>query len=178
MGVFSSAVFAGPAKIALVVVAVGGLTAGAYFAYQTTQSDADTVSGQTEPTVTASPTATQTTPTPTAEPTIAPPTPSPSATTVPTLPPPATQPPAPTVDPACAARDYNHLNIERLRAEPGLEEAAISEINAYNVRIEIEGIEFIITGWGEDMGIGGWGQPSDELMSIVQRAVDELTFVC
>ena len=35
MGVFASGVLAGPAKVSLVVVAVGGLTAGAYFAYQT-----------------------------------------------------------------------------------------------------------------------------------------------
>ena len=34
MGVFASGVLAGPAKVSLVVVAVGGLTAGAYFAYQ------------------------------------------------------------------------------------------------------------------------------------------------
>ena len=35
MGVISSGVFAGVAKAALVAVSVGGLTAGAYFAYQT-----------------------------------------------------------------------------------------------------------------------------------------------
>ena len=46
MRMFSSAVLAGPAKVALVFVAVGGLSAGAYFAYQTTQGDADSVSGQ------------------------------------------------------------------------------------------------------------------------------------
>ena len=58
MGVISSAVLAGVAKVALVVVSIGGLTAGAYFAYQTTQGDADTVSGQIEPTaaVVSSPT--------------------------------------------------------------------------------------------------------------------------
>ena len=100
MGVISSGVLAGVAKAALVAVSVGGLSAGAYFAYQTGpggSAGADLPAGATEA---ASPTAPQTTPTQTAEPTAVPPTPSPSATTVPPTQPPApTQPPVPTATP-------------------------------------------------------------------------------
>ena len=177
MGVFSSGILAGPAKVALVVVAVGGLTAGAYFAYQTTQGDADSVSGETGPTVTASPTASQETLTPTAEPTTTPPTPSP--TSEPTLPPTPTQPPTPTVDPACAERGHNHLNIDLLSADSGLVGAVISEIDEYSVRIEIEGAELVITGWGEDIGIGRrTSNIGADLMERVVNAIDAANFVC
>ena len=176
MGVFSSAVFAGPAKVALVVFAVGSLTAGAYFAYQTTQSDADTVSGQTEPTVTASPTATQETPTATAEPTIVPPTPSPSATAVPTLPPPATEVPSPTPDPACAARDHNHLNIEKLAAQPNMIGAVITEIDDDTIRIVFEGVEVIVEGSGNLLTFSG--KLTREQQTRVVTAIDAVLYEC
>ena len=176
MGVISSGVLAGPAKVALVVVAVGGLTAGAYFAYQTTQSDADTVSGQTEPTVTASPTATQETPTATAEPTIVPPTPSPSATAVPTLPPPATEVPSPTPDPACAARDHNHLNIEKLAAQPNMIGAVITEIDDDTIRIVFEGVEVIVEGSGNLLTFSG--KLTREQQTRVVTAIDAVLYEC
>ncbi len=98
MGVISSGVLAGLAKVGLVAVSVGGLAAGAYFAYQIGpggSADADVPAGATAP---ASPTVPQATLTPTTEPTVAPPTPSPSATAVRTLPPTPMEPAVDTSD--------------------------------------------------------------------------------
>ncbi len=76
MGVISSGVLAGLAKVGLVVVAVGGLSAGAYFAYQVGPGGDGGTSVQIEPTLAiASPTAAGTTPTATVEPAIRQPTP-------------------------------------------------------------------------------------------------------
>ena len=97
MGVISSGVLAGLAKIGLVVVSIGGLSAGAYFAYQVGPGgDGDDTTVLAGATVPASPTALLATLTPTAEPPTPQPTPSPSSTA---LPPTPTQPPAPTATP-------------------------------------------------------------------------------
>ena len=99
MGVISSGVLAGVAKAALVAISVGGLSAGAYFAYQTGpggSAGADVPAGAT---VSASPTAPLATLTPTTEPTAVPPTAQATATAVPPTQPPPTQPPVPTATP-------------------------------------------------------------------------------
>ncbi len=76
MGVISSGVLAGVAKVALVVVSIGGLSVGAYFAYQIGPGGSDGTSVQLEPTLqiqptlaAPSPTAGRVTPTATVEPT-------------------------------------------------------------------------------------------------------------
>ena len=178
MGVFASGVLAGPAKVALVVVAVGGLTAGAYFTYQIGpggSAGADVPAGATEA---ASPTTTleTVTPTATAEPTIVPPTPSPSATAVPTLPPPATEVPSPTPDPACAARDHNHLNIEKLAAQPNMIGAVITEIDDDTIRIVFEGVEVIVEGSGNLLTFSG--KLTREQQTRVVTAIDAVLYEC
>ena len=161
-------------------MAVGGRTAGAYFAYQIGpggSAGADAPAGATEA---ASPTATLETVTPTAEPTIVPPTPSPSATALsPTQPPPTTtQPPTPTPDPACAARDHNHLNIDKLAAQPNLGDAIVTEVDDRAVRIELEGSEFIVQGWGEVVIIREPPSVDDELSALIGGAVDNVRYEC
>ncbi len=90
MGVISSGVLAGLAKVGLVAVSIGGLSAGAYFAYQTGPGGGDGTSVPAGATVSASPTAPLATPTPTTEP------PTPQPTPTPTALPPTEAPPAPT----------------------------------------------------------------------------------
>lgn len=172
----ASGLFAGFLKVAVVAVSIGGLTAGAYYAYQIGPGGSGGVAGQIQPTLeaTVSPTAAVATSAPTAEP----PTPPPTSTSVPSALPTATQFFSAAPDIGCPKRMHNHLNTEKLRADSRLTGAVVSEIDISRVRIEIEGVEFIIIGWGEDVGIGGYGNPSEDLMLRVQLAVDALTFEC
>ena len=91
----ASGLFAGFLKVAVVAVSLGGLTAGAYYAYQIGPGGSSGVSGQIGPAASVSPTVVSATPTPTAEPPTPQPTPTATAPALATLPPP-TQPPAPT----------------------------------------------------------------------------------
>ena len=77
MRVFASGVLAGLAKVGLVVVSIGGLSAGAYFAYQVGPGGgSDGTSVQVQPTLAvSSPTAGRVTPTATVEPATPQPTP-------------------------------------------------------------------------------------------------------
>ncbi len=177
----SSGALAGLAKVGLVVVAVGGLSAGAYFAYQTGPGGSDGTSVQAGATAPASPTAPQATLTPTTEAPTPQPTPSPlpSATSVPTLPP--TQPPpteAPTVDPDCAKRTHNHLNIDKLRLDPRMNGATITEVDDRTIQIEIDGLLFTVDGWGEVMIIGIPRGVSDSLDSQITGAAEALRYEC
>lgn len=172
----ASGLFAGFLKVALVAVSIGGLSAGAYYAYQIGPGGSDGSSVQAAPTISAteSPTQAPATPSPTAEP----PTPTPTSTLEPTALPTPTQSFSVDLGGECPKRMHGHLNIELLRADSQLTGAVISEIDTYSVRIEIEGIDFIITGWGEDIDIGLHGNPSDDLFERVVSAMDAVNFEC
>ena len=100
----------------------------------------------------------------------------------PTAPTATSQPPAPaatfTPGPTCAPRTHNHLNIDLLRLQPGLEGAIITEIDDNSIRIVVQGVELIITGSGKLIGIGGPGDPSRELLVLLSRAIDAANYQC
>ena len=72
----------------------------------------------------------------------------------------------------------NHLNIDLLRLQPGMADAVISEIDSNSIRVVLQGVEFIITGRGKLIGIGGSGDPSAELFEQVALAIDAVAFEC
>ena len=128
-------------------------------------------------TVSVSPTAPLATLTPTTEPTVAPPTPLPSVTALPpTLPPAPTQPPAATVDPDCAQRTHNHLNIDKLAAQPTMADAVITELDDDSIRIIFEGVEVIVSGLGSSLAIRT-NLANDRLASLT-RSIDLFASEC
>ena len=127
-------------------------------------------------TAAASPTALLSPPTPTAEPPTPQPTPAASALP-PTQPPPqAEAPPAPTPDPACAARDHNHLNIEKLRDQPTMADAVITEVDDDSIRIIFEGVEVIVSGIGSSLAIRT--NLANERLAPLTRAIDAVANEC
>ncbi len=150
------------------VVALLAIGGGSYVAVNAGSSPA--------PVPTATPTATATAERATATPT---PTEPPAATAT-SVPPAATPTEILNVHPRidCPKRTNIHVNIDKLAAQPGLEGAVITEIDDRSVRIEIEGIELIITGWGEVVGLGGPGDPSSELRERIHLAIDAVAYEC
>lgn len=160
--------------VGLVTAALGG---GVYFLAQAGAADdervfvAGTATAAETPVTQTPPAATGTSAPPTQPPTQAPPPVSPSPTRDYSLP-----PDFPPVD--CGGPRY-HLNIEKLQAHPNLAGAVITEMDLDTVRIEIEGQEFTVTGWGGDVGIGGAGpEPSQGLFERVVAAIDAVRFEC
>ena len=84
--------------------------------------------------------------------------------------------PAPAI--GCLNRGNNHLNIELLRAQPGMAEAAITEIDEGSVGLQFEGVELIISGWGTLIGIGGPGDPTNEQLERIGLAIDAVRYEC
>ena len=128
-------------------------------------------------------------PAPTATPTATAPAERATATATPTEPPASTatsEPPTATATPQvslnpgidCPKRTHFHLNIDNLAARPGLAAAVVTEIDDRRVRLELEGVEFIIDGWGEAVGLAWRGDPSDELRERVQLALDAVRYEC
>ena len=79
---------------------------------------------------------------------------------------------------SCPDRGHHHLNIERLQAQPGMEEAVITEIDENEISLELRGIELVISGWGKLIGIGGPGDPSNELLEQIGMAIDAVRYEC
>ena len=126
-----SGMLAGFLKVAAVALVTGGF-AGALLA-------AACSGDGTEP----EPTIATITPESTAAPTVTAAPQPPAATATP-------QPPAPTAtDPSvgCPKRTNNHLNIDKLRLQPGMTGAVVTEIDDREIRIVLQGVEFIISGW-------------------------------
>ena len=172
-----SGVLAGFLKVAAVAVVTGGFAGGIYWAVQISESEGSSAFGQAVPsaTVTIAP---QGTAAPTATPQPPLPTDPPAYTATPKPP----QPPAPTAmftpKPTCPPRTNNHLNMDLMRLQPGLTDAVISEIDDNRIRIVVQGVEFIITGVGKLVGLGGTGDPSSELRTQMWRAVDAVRYQC
>ncbi len=99
-----------------------------------------------------------------------------TAVPLPTEPAAPTQPPAPTSDPACAKTTPNHLNIDKLRLQPGLTDAAIREVDSDSVGMVIDGVEVTVIGWGEVVRIHG--DLTNEQQTRILRAVDAVRYAC
>jgi len=186
MGILSTGIAATVAKAVGVTVAIGGLTAGAVFAYQTTQGGEAGTAGESTPPATATsiPATTTNTATvlpPTTTPTTAPSTAGPTAgpTATPTFPPKGMLPPTATVDPACVNRTHNHLNIEAFAQQPEMAGATITEIDDNEISVVFQGVTVLIQGVGELVGIASVpGELSNEQLTSLWRAVDAVSYVC
>ena len=152
----------------LVVAGVGLLVWG--LVRTDSNAGADVPAGAT---VSASPTTPPATLTPTTEPTAVPPTRSPTATA---LPPAPTQPPAATVDPDCAQRTHNHLNIDKLAAQPTMADAVITELDDDSIRIIFEGVEVIVSGIGSSLAIRT--NLANDRLAPLTRAIDVVASEC
>jgi hypothetical protein len=72
-----------------------------------------------------------------------------------------------------------HLNIEKLQAHPNLTGAEITEVDLDTIRIDIEGIEIFVTGWGEaGLAIAGYDPIPDDLFAQVALALDAVQYEC
>ena len=169
-----------PLRLLAVGLVTAGLSVGVYFLAQAGGADDQPVfvagtatAGGDPPTYTPG-VATGTLPAPSATPPAAstqPPPISPSPTRDFSLP--ADFPP---VD--CGGPRY-HLSIEKLQAHPNLAAAVITEVDLDTIRIEIQGAEFLITGWAGDFTIGWAGpEPGQELLEQVAVAVESVLFEC
>jgi hypothetical protein len=104
----------------------------------------------------------------------------------PTLPPgssgeaaaPTATPLSPKPDIDCPGPPRYHLSIEKLQAQPGLAGAIITEVDIDTIRIDIQGVYFLFTGWGEHSSIGGSGTTNDQLFEQVVSALDAVLFEC
>ncbi len=140
----------------------------------------DATSVLAEPTlVVASPTVSPPTPAPTAEATPAQTTALPTSTTEPVVLSPApTQIPGVTPDLGCATEGHSHVNIEKLRLQPSLINAVITEYDDGAVLVILEGIEFLVQGRGKVVGIGEPRGVDSELSARVGGAVDAVRYEC
>lgn len=77
----------------------------------------------------------------------------------------------------CGGPRY-HLNIQKLRDHPNLAGAVVTEINQDTVRIDIDGVDFLITGWGGSLSFGGYAPSSDELFEQVVSAAHAVRYEC
>jgi hypothetical protein len=121
-------------------------------------------------------------PSPTLEPPLATGTPPAAVTaTPPTEGTPTSSFPSPGISCPDGAPHY-HVNIEKfqeeLRQQAGLEDAVVTEVDLDTVRVEFQGMELTLTGWGESSTIGGTGDPSRELFERFVAAIDAVLFAC
>jgi hypothetical protein len=91
----------------------------------------------------------------------------------------ATNTPRPSLNPKvdCGGPRYR-LNVDKLGEQPSMAGAELSVVDEYSVRIVLQGEEFIITGWGEVVDIGGPGNPKPELLHLLSSAIDAVLFEC
>jgi hypothetical protein len=142
-------------------VNAGDSSGGAPTVQQTTTTELST----TPPPLTEPPT--ETAPAPTEGPT--PPSPSPTATFDSNLP--------PDLPPEYCDPPRTHLNVEKLRAQPNLTGAVITEVDLDTVRVEIKGVEMFVNGWGGLVGFDSNGA-TDQLFEQVATAVNAVRFEC
>ena len=106
------------------------------------------------------------------------PLPSPTATNVPpTIPPPSPtqlQSFAPRI--SCPGRTHQHLNIELLAAQPGMEDAVITEVDEHTIRVEVDGIDVVVRGWLKVMGFHG--DLTNDQLDQISIAVDAVVSEC
>jgi hypothetical protein len=65
-----------------------------------------------------------------------------------------------------------------LRAQPGIADAVITEIDENSLLVEIQGIEIILDGWGSVVRIGGPGDPSNDLLDELLFAINGVRYEC
>lgn len=119
-----------------------------------------------EPTLTVLPTLTPTalpSPTSTSVPPVALPAPLPSPTQIQSIAPQITCP-------------TSHLNIELLGAQPGMEEAVITEVADSSIRVELFDNEIIIIGTGDSIHIHA--DLSNDELDQISTAVDAVRYEC
>lgn len=110
-------------------------------------------------------------PAPTGVPPTMPPTPAPSPTQFQSL--------APEINcPDGIIYDHSHLNIERLAAQPGMEDAVITEIDDSTIRIRTDEYVVEVQGVGKVVGVGGPDDLTNDQLTLISRAIDAVRYSC
>ncbi len=106
--------------------------------------------------------------------------PSPTSTSVlpvvlpPPLPSPTTQ--VQSIVPPNGCSGHSHVAIELLAAQPGMEEAVITEVNDSSIRVELFDTEIIIIGTGDSIHIHT--DLSNDELDQISTAVDAVRYEC
>jgi hypothetical protein len=72
----------------------------------------------------------------------------------------------------------HRLNVDKLRAQPQLADAAVTVVDDDTVQIDIQGVQFVVNGWGQSSSIGESEGAPDHLFDQVVAAIDAVLFEC